>query len=115
MLYQDTKRRHSLKAFRECLYRYLKAHALRYSDQRERVLKALYAQSYPVTIDRLLRILNEENFKAASYPTVVRHINFFNRLGWLKVVEKPQKEYLLQARPKDCKENPYEDFEYDPL
>ncbi len=115
MLYQDVNKRKSLKVFRECLYSYIKANALRYSDQRERVLKVLYKQSYPMTIDKILRILNNDNVKAASYPTVVRHINFFNRLGWLRVVDRPQKEYLLAEIPPQYEEGRYEVSDYGSL
>ncbi|MEA1920244.1 MAG: transcriptional repressor [Campylobacterota bacterium] len=115
MLYINLKERKRLSVFRECLYRYLKDHELRYSDQRERVLKMLYAQKYPLAVDKLLRLLNENQSKAASYPTVVRHINFFNDLGWLKVVDKRHKEYLLIKTPPKYKEEHEKIDEYDPL
>jgi Fe2+ or Zn2+ uptake regulation protein len=115
MHYINSKQRQSLGVFRTCLYQYLKENNLRYSDQRERVLKLLYLQSYPATAEKLLRLLNEEKPKSASYPTMVRHLNFFNKLGWLKVVEKTHQEYLLVQSPPQFKEKHYEDDEYDPL
>ncbi len=117
MLYIDSRRRAPMAQFHHCLYRHLKANELRYSDQRERVLKVLHKQSYPATIDKLLRLLNAEQYKGASYPTVVRHINFFAAMGWLKVVEKVHREYLLVLEPPKCREEAqYEDVEaYDPL
>lgn len=115
MLYVNSKQRQSLGVFRNCLYQYLKDNNLRYSDQRERVLKLLYVQNHPATADRLLRLLNKKKPKSASYPTMIRHINFFNELNWLKVVEKTHREYLLVQSPPQYKENRYEDDEYDPL
>ncbi|MEA3521670.1 MAG: hypothetical protein U9R50_01710 [Campylobacterota bacterium] len=98
MLQIDPKNRDDLKVFREQLYTHLRNNKLRYSDQRERVLKMLYMQSSPLNIEILTRKLNENMPKAASYPTVARHINFFNKLGWLIVINKIHKQYLLKER-----------------
>lgn len=112
MICIDPAQRSGLKVFRCCLYRYLKENRLRYSDQRERVLKTLYMQRHPATIDRLVRILNEQEMKA-SYPTVARHINFFNKLGWLKVIGKVHREYLLVQSPPNNMEDMDEDIDND--
>jgi Fe2+ or Zn2+ uptake regulation protein len=96
--YIDPKEREPLSGFRKVLYRYLKERQLRYSDQREQVLKLLYAQERPLSIDEIARKLNEAQPKAAGYATVSRHIRFFQELGWLDVCEKTRRGYLLKIQ-----------------
>ncbi|MEA2110796.1 MAG: transcriptional repressor [Campylobacterota bacterium] len=115
MIYISPKQRKSLSVFRESLYKHLKEHDLRYSDQREQVLKILYKQSCPTTIDKLVLILSSEYRKSASYPTVARHVNFFREMGWLQVANKSHKEYILVKVPPNYEENIYEMDDYDPL
>lgn len=98
----DPKEREPLAGFRKVLYRYLKERRLRYSDQRERVLKLLYMQERPLSIDAIARQLNEAQPKAAGYATVSRHIRFFRELGWLDVCEKPRRGYLLKKEVTTC-------------
>jgi Fe2+ or Zn2+ uptake regulation protein len=102
MPYIDPKEREPLSGFRKVLYGYLKERRLRYSDQRERVLKLLYVQECPLSIDAIARQLNEEQPKAAGYATVSRHIRFFQELGWLDVCEKPRRGYLLKKKVNTC-------------
>jgi Fe2+ or Zn2+ uptake regulation protein len=100
MLYINTKERESLSSFRSKIYNYLKQNKLRYSDQREKVLKVLHEQSYPVSIEYLVSRLNEDA-KSVGYATVSRHIKFFEKLDMLIVVNKIPKGYLLK-KDVDC-------------
>lgn len=95
MLYINAKERAEIELFRSLIYAKLKADKLRYSDQRERVLKVLYRQNYPVSIDFLVNQLSEAGAKA-SYATIMRHIKFFEALELLIVVNKIPRGYLLK-------------------
>lgn len=95
MLYVNPKSRVGLDVFRNVLYNHIKENRLRYSDQRERVLKVLYEQSYPVSIECLVNKLNEQTL-GAGYATVSRNVKLFEKLGMLIVVNKVQKGYLLR-------------------
>lgn len=95
MLYINSNDRDSIESFRLVVYSHLKENKLRYSDQRERVLKILYAQHYPVSVDYLVKKLNEQTL-GAGYATVSRHIKFFENLNILIVVSKTPKGYLLK-------------------
>jgi Fe2+ or Zn2+ uptake regulation protein len=93
--------RETLQMFREALYTYLKAHDLRYSDQRERVLKQLYLQSYPQSVAYLMSKINGEGSQEIGYATVARHVNFFKTLGWLRIVNGRTRKYLLIKSPEE--------------
>ncbi|MBN2815182.1 MAG: transcriptional repressor [Campylobacterales bacterium] len=95
MLYINAKERAGIEVFRSLIYTKIKEEGLRYSDQRERVLKILYEQNYPVSIEYLLTKLRESNV-GASYATVSRHIKFFDSLEILITVNKTPKGYLLK-------------------
>ena len=95
MLYINSNDRASIESFRMLVYSHLKENRLRYSDQRERVLKILYAQHYPVSVDFLVKRLNEQSL-GAGYATVSRHIKFFEKLDMLITVKKTPKGYLLK-------------------
>jgi len=95
MLYINSKDRASIETFRLVVYDHLKVNKLRYSDQRERVLKILYSQHYPVSIDYLVKKLNEHSL-GAGHATVSRHIKFFDNLDMLITVTKTPKGYLLK-------------------
>jgi len=94
VLYINPKSRVPLESFRTKLYHHIKKNNLRYSDQRERVLKILYSQSHSVSIEYLVNKLNEET-SGAGYTTVLRHLKLFKDLGMLRVLEKTQKSYIL--------------------
>jgi Fe2+ or Zn2+ uptake regulation protein len=98
MIYINPKERSPLSHFRKALYRHLQESNRRYSDQRELVLKLLHEQSHPVSIDYLTRQLADGK-KSAGYATVRRHINFFAEMGWLIVINRVKKGYLLK---KEC-------------
>ncbi|SFV54266.1 hypothetical protein MNB_SM-4-338 [hydrothermal vent metagenome] len=83
------------------MYNYIKENKLRYSDQRERVLKIMYTQNYPVSVDFLVKKLNEQTL-GAGYATVARHLKFFDKLDMLIVVAKSQKGYLLKKSVNNC-------------
>lgn len=102
MLYISQKKRAKLSKFRTAIYDYIKKNGLRYSDQRERVLKILYTQSYPVSVEFISKKLAEEKI-GAGYATVSRHIKFFEELGLLISVNKIPKGYLLK-KDIDCNE-----------
>jgi len=95
MLYINSNDRDSLDTFRLLVYDYMKENKFRYSDQRERVLKILYSQHYPVSINFLVKKLNEQTL-GAGYATVSRHIKIFEKLDMLIVVKKASKGYLLK-------------------
>ena len=96
MLYISSKDRDSIDIFRTVMYDYMKKNRLKYSDQRERVLKILYAQHYPVSVDFLVKKLNEQTL-GVGYATVSRQLKFFEKLDMLIIVPKSQKGYLLKA------------------
>ena len=98
MLYINPKERDPLVCFRRALYHHLRENRKRYSDQRELVLKLLHEQSHPVSIDYLTRHLSGDK-KSAGYATVCRHVNFFAEMGWLIVIDRVKKGYLLK---KEC-------------
>ncbi len=100
MLYISAKERDSIDVYRSAMYSYIKENRLKYSDQRERVLKILYTQHYPVSVDFLVRELNEKTL-GAGYATVSRHLKFFEKLNMLIVVNNTQKSYLLKASNRD--------------
>ena len=100
MLYINQKERDPLDSFRSVIYNYLKENRLRYSDQRERVLKILYSQSYPVSTEFLVKKLNEQTL-GVGYATVSRQLKFFEDLNILIVVKKAPKGYLLKKNI-DC-------------
>lgn len=102
MLYISTKKRAKISKFRTAIYDHIKRNRLRYSDQRERVLKILHAQSYPVSIEFISKKLKEEKV-GAGYATVSRHIKFFEELDLLITVNKTPKGYLLK-KDVDCDE-----------
>jgi Fe2+ or Zn2+ uptake regulation protein len=93
MVWINPQKRRPLKEFRGELYRYIRANNKRYSDRREQVLKMLYTQSIPLSIETILKRLGEEH-PEIGYATVARHIHFFDRLGWLHVTRR---KYLLKA------------------
>ncbi|DAB29679.1 MAG TPA: hypothetical protein CFH84_08230 [Sulfurimonas sp. UBA12504] len=95
MLYINAKERAGIEVFRLAIYNTLKEKNLRYSDQRERVLKILYTQNYPVSIDYLVSKLSE-NGSTASNTTISRHLKFFDTLDMLVIVQKIPKGYLLK-------------------
>ncbi|MDD2905511.1 MAG: transcriptional repressor [Sulfurimonas sp.] len=95
MLYINAKERVGIEVFRLAIYNTLKEKNLRYSDQRERVLKILYTQNYPISIDCLVSKL-KENGVTASYTTTLRHLKFFDTLDLLITVQKIPKGYLLK-------------------
>jgi len=95
MLYINSNERVSISLFRAHMYNHIKENNLRYSDQRERVLKIMHMQNYPVSIDFLVKKLNEKTL-GAGYATVARHVKFFDKLDMLIVVPKSQKGYLLK-------------------
>lgn len=101
MLYINSKDRASISLFRTRMYNYIKENKLRYSDQRERVLKIMHMQNYPVSVDFLVKKLNKQTL-GASYATVSRHIKLFEKLDMLIVVLKSQKGYLLKKSVKNC-------------
>ncbi len=96
MLYINEKDREDIDVYRSVMYDYIKENKLKYSDQRERVLKILYAEHYPVSTDYLVKKLNEKTL-GAGYATVSRHLKFFEKLDMLIIVKKTQKGYLLKA------------------
>ena len=96
MIYISTKKRSNLAKFRTTIYDHIKKNKLRYSDQRERVLKILHAQSYPVSVEFIAKKLKEEKV-GAGYATVSRHIKFFEELDLLITVNKTPKGYLLKS------------------
>jgi len=100
MLYIKQTERISIDSFRTVIYKHIKENRLRYSDQRERVLKILYAQSYPVSTEFLVKRLNEQSL-GAGYATVSRHLKFFENLNMLLVVKKKPKGYLLKKSVDD--------------
>ncbi len=95
MLYINQKERDPLNNFRAVIYKYIKENKLRYSDQRERILKILYSQSYPISTEFLVKKLNEQTL-GAGYATASRQIKFFDSLDMLIVVKKFPKGYLLK-------------------
>ncbi len=95
MLYINSNERAHINTFRMFIYNYMKENKLRYSDQRERVLKVLYAQNHPVSIDYLVKKLNEQTL-GAGYATVSRQVKFFEKLDMLIVVHKTKRGYLLK-------------------
>ncbi len=95
MLYINTQDRDDIEHFRMFIYNYIKEHKLKYSDQRERVLKMLYSQKYPITTDLLVNKLNERSTQI-GYATVSRHLRFFTKLNMLLVVNRTQKSFLLK-------------------
>lgn len=108
MLYTDLQRRDSLDVFHTHLKRSLRTRELRHSALRERVLSMFYMQSHPTSVYKMVSLLNEGQEKAANYSSVVRHVKFFNELGWLKVVDKSRREYLLVESPISIEEGIYE-------
>ena len=96
MLYINSKDRDSIEQFRTVMYNYMKENRLKYSDQRERILKVLYAQHYPVSVNFLVKKLNDETL-GAGYATVIRQLKFFEKLNILIIVPKSPKGYLLKA------------------
>lgn len=102
MLYISPKKRAKLAKFRSAIYDHIKKNKLRYSDQRERVLKILHAQSYPVSVEFIAKKLKEEKM-GAGYATVSRHLKFFEQLDLLITVNKIPKGYLLKSDV-DCDE-----------
>lgn len=93
MVWINPQKRSPLKEFHSALYSYIRANNKRYSDRREQVLKVLYTQSVPLSIDTILKRLGEEH-PEVGYATVARHIHFFDRLGWLHVSKR---KYLLKS------------------
>lgn len=101
MLYVNQKERDPLDEFRAVIYKYLKENKLRYSDQRERVLKILYSQSYPVSTEFLVQKLNEQTL-GAGYATVSRQLKFFEKLNMLIIIQKAPKGFLLKKSIDDA-------------
>lgn len=73
----------------------MKKNNLRYSKQREDVLKTLHSLSSPVTAEKLTELISEDSYSAASYPTIIRHINFYKEICWLTVINRVHKRYIL--------------------
>lgn len=94
MLYINPKERAKLTKYHEEIYQYLKRNKLRYSDQREKVLKLLYEQSKPVSIDFLAQQLGKIK-SGIGYATVSRHMKFFEALELVAIVNKIPKSYIL--------------------
>ncbi len=95
MINIDVTKRSPILLFKKYLYQYMKENNLRYSQQRERVLKTLHELSTPVTSEELMEIINKEGYLAISYATTVRHINFYKEIGWITVVNKVHRQYIL--------------------
>lgn len=108
MLYIDPKRRDGIEMFYTRLHKTLNVRELRHSDLRERVLRKFHTLSHPISVYKMVSLLNEGQGKTVNYSSVVRHVRFFNELGWLKVVNKRRKEYLLVGSPLDIKEDQHE-------
>ena len=96
MLHVEPILRMSISEFRAKLYAYIKENKLRYSDQRERILKLLHTQDEALDVDSITRKLNAQKIKSASYATVLRQMQFFDDLGFVHVSDK--REYLLKER-----------------
>lgn len=103
MLYVNAKSRAKIELFRATLYNHLKEKKKRYSDQRERILKVLYEQSRPVSVDFIVKRISASSHAAVGVATVYRNIKLFEELGMLHIVHKVQKGYLLK-RDIDCDE-----------
>ena len=95
MLYVSKNDRAPIDDFRKYIYKHLKENKLKYSDQREMVLKILHSQNYPVSVDFLVNKLNEET-EGIGYATVSRHLKFFQKLNILITVNKTKNSYLLK-------------------
>ncbi|WP_428737087.1 transcriptional repressor [Sulfurimonas sp.] len=102
MLYINAKKRVSLNKFRLVIYNYIKKNRLHYSDQRERILKILHTQNYPVSAEFISKELKKEKI-GAGCATVFRHLKFFEELELVIVVNKIPKGYLLKIDI-DCDE-----------
>lgn len=102
MFYISSTDRVCIDIFRKYIYNYLKDNKLKYSDQRERVLKILHSQNYPVSINFLVKKLNEET-EGAGYATVSRHIKFFQKIDLLISINKTKNTYLLKKNLDDIK------------
>lgn len=101
MLSMNPEGRDSIYTFYSKLDTRLKIGELRHSGLRERILRMFHAQRHPVSVYTLVGLLKEEDEKRANYSSVVRHVKFFNEIGWLKVVKKSRREYLLVRSPQD--------------
>lgn len=101
MLYINIKSRARIEVFRTLLYDHIKEQKMRYSDQRERILKILYEQSRPVSADFIAKKLSASSHATVGAATVYRNIKLFEELGMLHVVKKVQKGYLLK-KDIDC-------------
>lgn len=110
MLYIDPQRRDSIDVFQATLKRCLKIRELRHSVLRERVLSMFHLQDHPISVYMMVSLLNERKEKTANYSSVVRHVKFFNELGWLRVVDKNRREYLLVESPTHHIEGRDEEF-----
>ncbi len=99
MLHIDLQRRESIALFHAHLKRHLRRRELRHSALRERVLSMFHMQSRPISVYKMVSLLNEMQGKTANYSSVVRHVKYFNELGWLEVVDKSRREYLLIESP----------------
>lgn len=95
MIYIDSSERSPIILFKQYLYQYMKSRGLKYSQQREEVLKMLHRLSKPVTAQGLMELVNQEGYSVVSYTTTVRHINFYREVGWITVVNKVHKQYIL--------------------
>jgi len=95
MLYVNTQERSPLILYKKYLYKYIKKNDLRFSEQREQVLKTLHGLSNPITIEALTELINREGYPIISYTTTVRHVNFYRDIGWITVVNKVHKQYIL--------------------
>ena len=105
MLYIDPKSRDTIELFQASLEQHLHKRALRRSLQRKRLLLLMHAQSYPIGMQRIMTLFKEAQY-SYSYPTLIRHVNFFVDLGWLKVVGHTQRTFLLIRSPKELNETP---------
>ena len=94
MLYIDSKSRDTLEVFEKSLEHYVKKKGMRRSRQRKQLLTLLHHQSYPVGMERIMTLFDENRY-AYSYPTLARHVNFFTEIGWLKVVGQTHRTFLL--------------------
>ena len=62
MLYVNTQERSPLILYKKYLYKYIKKNDLRFSEQREQVLKTLHGLSNPITIEALTELINREGY-----------------------------------------------------
>lgn len=99
MLYIDAKSRDSFETFKLGLQKRIENCTCKNYDSRYYTLEALHSQSYPVSIGKIVKLINTQEPNKTSYSSVVRHVDFFVRLEWLVVAKKIHKKYLLIKAP----------------